>query len=71
MLAWFKLRIPIHVQQYTYSTLCPSCLFKLKLVFQYGEENSYKSLVVEIAWGDNYPDSAPTVNLDTFYNKHM
>ncbi|XP_045172136.1 RWD domain-containing protein 4-like [Mercenaria mercenaria] len=39
--------------------------------YKYGEHNSYKSLVVEISWGDDYPEAPPTVNVDTFYNKHI
>ncbi|KAL4239053.1 RWD domain-containing protein [Mactra antiquata] len=39
--------------------------------YKYGEDNSYKSLMVEISWGDNYPEAAPDINLDTFYNKHI
>ncbi|XP_060563380.1 RWD domain-containing protein 4-like [Ruditapes philippinarum] len=39
--------------------------------YKYGEHNSYKSLVVEITWGESYPESPPTINMDTFYNKHV
>lgn len=39
--------------------------------YKYGEHNSYKSLVVEISWGQDYPEAPPTINLDTFYNKHI
>ncbi|KAH3891082.1 hypothetical protein DPMN_015171, partial [Dreissena polymorpha] len=38
--------------------------------YKYGEDNSYRSLIVEISWVDNYPDTPPNINLDTFYNKH-
>ncbi|WAR02433.1 RWDD4-like protein [Mya arenaria] len=39
--------------------------------YKYGEDNSHRSLLVEISWGDSYPDTPPTVNLTTFYNKHI
>ncbi|XP_052244856.1 RWD domain-containing protein 4-like isoform X2 [Dreissena polymorpha] len=39
--------------------------------YKYGEDNSYRSLIVEISWVDNYPDTPPNINLDTFYNKHI
>jgi len=42
-------------------------------VFQYkiGEDRSMKSFLLEVTWGDDYPDSMPTINMDTFYNKHL
>ncbi|XP_060076000.1 RWD domain-containing protein 4-like [Ylistrum balloti] len=39
--------------------------------YKFGDEGSYKAFNVEIVWGDNYPEENPTVNLDTFYNKHI
>ena len=36
-----------------------------------GEEETAKSMVLEIKWGDNYPDELPDINLDAFYNKHL
>ncbi|OWF44307.1 RWD domain-containing protein 4-like [Mizuhopecten yessoensis] len=39
--------------------------------YKYGEEGSYKTFNVEIVWDDNYPEESPTINLDTFYNKHI
>ena len=41
------------------------------ICFQYGEENSSTSFVLEISWGETYPETPPTVSMDTFYNKHM
>lgn len=38
---------------------------------QYGEENNYKSFLVEIQWGENYPNDLPTINMDTFYNRQL
>ncbi|BFF95925.1 RWD domain-containing protein 4 [Drosophila madeirensis] len=39
--------------------------------YKYGEENHYKSFLVELKWGDNYPEEAPAVNMNTFYNRHL
>lgn len=38
---------------------------------QYGEEDNYKSFLVELKWGENYPDEAPTINMNTFYNRNL
>jgi hypothetical protein len=34
-------------------------------------EDSNGSFMVEIVWSENYPDSVPHFNMDTFYNKHI
>ncbi|KAH8377552.1 hypothetical protein KR093_005913 [Drosophila rubida] len=39
--------------------------------YKYGEEDNYKSFLVELQWGDNYPDEAPTINMNTFYNRNL
>ncbi|KAH8413251.1 hypothetical protein KR009_009193 [Drosophila setifemur] len=39
--------------------------------YKYGEEDSYKSFLVELKWGDNYPDEAPTINMSPFYNRNL
>ncbi|GAB1604619.1 RWD domain-containing protein 4-like isoform X1 [Argonauta hians] len=41
--------------------------------FQYkcGEDGSSQSLLMEITWGEQYPDTIPSINLDTFYNNHI
>ncbi|XP_065355664.1 RWD domain-containing protein 4 [Calliphora vicina] len=39
--------------------------------YKYGEENNYKSFLVEIQWGENYPNELPTINMDTFYNRNI
>lgn len=39
--------------------------------YKYGEDGDYKAFNVELLWGENYPMEAPTINLDTFYNKHI
>lgn len=41
--------------------------------FQYkcGEDGSPKSMLLEICWGEMYPDEKPVINLNTFYNNHL
>jgi len=41
--------------------------------FQYkiGDDNTNKSFVLEIVWGEDYPDSLPDINLNAFFNKHL
>lgn len=39
--------------------------------WQYGEDESPKSFLLEISWGASYPAEKPSINMDTFYNKHM
>ncbi|KAM8717409.1 hypothetical protein ACLKA7_004152 [Drosophila subpalustris] len=39
--------------------------------YKYGEEDNYKSFLVELKWGENYPDEAPTINMNTFYNRNL
>lgn len=43
----------------------------LLINFQYGESDTTKSFLLEIQWGEKYPNEAPKINMDTFYNKHM
>lgn len=33
--------------------------------------NENKNFLLEIAWGDQYPDELPDVNLNAFFNKHV
>lgn len=40
-------------------------------LFQYGEDEDRKSILLEICWGDQYPNEIPTINLDMFYNRNM
>ncbi|TMW54913.1 hypothetical protein DOY81_000146 [Sarcophaga bullata] len=44
---------------------------KTTFQYKYGEENNYKSFLVEIQWGENYPNELPTINMDTFYNRNL
>ncbi|KAM7351193.1 RWD domain-containing protein 4 [Cochliomyia hominivorax] len=39
--------------------------------YKYGEDNDYKSFLVEIQWGENYPNELPNINMDTFYNRNL
>lgn len=41
--------------------------------FQYkvGEDGSNRSFLVEIKWGENYPNEMPDINLNAFYNNHI
>ena len=36
---------------------------------QVGEESSLKTFLIDVKWGDSYPDDLPHVSLDAFYNK--
>ncbi|XP_022912644.2 RWD domain-containing protein 4 [Onthophagus taurus] len=39
--------------------------------YKYGNNDEPKSFLLELKWGDKYPDEKPDVNMDTFYNKHV
>lgn len=39
--------------------------------YKYGVDGDPKSFLLEISWGENYPNDKPKVNMDTFYNKHI
>ncbi|RZF41416.1 hypothetical protein LSTR_LSTR000130 [Laodelphax striatellus] len=39
--------------------------------YKFGEDGDPKSFLLEISWGENYPDEKPEVNMDAFYNKHI
>lgn len=39
--------------------------------YKFGEDNNPKSFLLEISWGDDYPSQKPTINMETFYNKHI
>ncbi|XP_031561894.1 RWD domain-containing protein 4-like [Actinia tenebrosa] len=39
--------------------------------YKFGEDGHFKSFVLEISWTDNYPENAPNINMDAFYNKHL
>ncbi|XP_020287601.1 RWD domain-containing protein 4 [Pseudomyrmex gracilis] len=39
--------------------------------YKYGEDDGTKSFLLEISWGARYPTEKPTINMNTFYNKHI
>ncbi|KAF6206749.1 hypothetical protein GE061_017985 [Apolygus lucorum] len=39
--------------------------------YKYGEDGDPKSFLIELSWTENYPNEAPSFNMDTFYNKHV
>uniref|UniRef100_A0A1B6C7P6 RWD domain-containing protein n=1 Tax=Clastoptera arizonana TaxID=38151 RepID=A0A1B6C7P6_9HEMI len=39
--------------------------------YKYGEDGQYKSFLLEISWGKNYPMEKPAVSMNAFYNKHL
>ncbi|XP_063974079.1 RWD domain-containing protein 4 [Diachasmimorpha longicaudata] len=39
--------------------------------YKYGDDNDPRSFLVEITWNEKYPTEKPTVNMETFYNKHI
>jgi len=41
--------------------------------FQYkiGVDSDPQSVLLEVSWGESYPEDLPVFNLDTFYNKHL
>jgi len=36
---------------------------------QVGEESTLKTFLIDVKWGDLYPDELPHISLDAFYNK--
>ncbi|XP_059622811.1 RWD domain-containing protein 4 [Phlebotomus argentipes] len=39
--------------------------------YKYGEEDTSNSFLVELVWTTEYPNEAPQMNLDTFYNRNL
>uniref|UniRef100_A0A1B6EUB2 RWD domain-containing protein n=1 Tax=Cuerna arida TaxID=1464854 RepID=A0A1B6EUB2_9HEMI len=39
--------------------------------YKYGSDGDPKSFLLELSWGKTYPTEKPTVNMNTFYNKHI
>ncbi|VVC43117.1 Hypothetical protein CINCED_3A003509 [Cinara cedri] len=39
--------------------------------YKYGEDGDHKSFLLEVEWHNKYPNEAPIINLDMFYNKHI
>lgn len=38
---------------------------------QYGTEADEHTFLVELAWGDEYPNEGPKINMNVFYNQHL
>lgn len=39
--------------------------------YRVGEAGHINSFLLEIKWGDSYPEVLPAINLELFYNKHL
>lgn len=39
--------------------------------YKFGKDNDAKSFVVEIRWGEQYPQAKPDVFMESFYNKDL
>ncbi|XP_018787510.1 PREDICTED: RWD domain-containing protein 4 [Bactrocera latifrons] len=39
--------------------------------YKYGEDDHYKSFLVEVQWTSNYPNEIPKINMDTFFNRNL
>ncbi|XP_018027347.1 RWD domain-containing protein 4 [Hyalella azteca] len=39
--------------------------------YKYEEAGEGKNFVLEVRWGEKYPEEAPFINMDVFYNKHI
>lgn len=40
-------------------------------LYKVGEAGDPKSFLVEVSWGELYPDELPTISLDAFFNNHL
>ncbi|KAJ8985054.1 hypothetical protein NQ317_016969 [Molorchus minor] len=39
--------------------------------YKYGETDTARSFLLEIKWGEKYPNELPLISMETFYNKHV
>ncbi len=39
--------------------------------YKFGEDGASRSFVLDLTWGDDYPEQLPAVSMDAFYNKHV
>jgi len=51
--------------------LISTYLYHFVKLLQYGIDDENRSFLLELTWGDNYPDDIPIINMDTFYNKDL
>uniref|UniRef100_A0A915CFQ9 RWD domain-containing protein n=1 Tax=Parascaris univalens TaxID=6257 RepID=A0A915CFQ9_PARUN len=42
-----------------------------KFQYKFGEDDHYRSFLLEIDWPKTYPETLPRINMDLFYNKHL
>lgn len=40
-------------------------------IFQYGEEETIKTFMIEVSWQPQYPNELPKISLDLYYNRNM
>lgn len=48
-----------------------STLSKTQYQYKFGEDGASKSFILDLVWGPDYPNTAPQLSLDTFYNDHV
>lgn len=41
------------------------------LIFQYGTDGDEQTFLIELSWGNEYPNELPKINLNMFYNQHL
>ena len=39
--------------------------------YKFGEDGSGKSFVLDLRWGEQYPEVMPEISMETFYNRHL
>ncbi|XP_060528857.1 RWD domain-containing protein 4 isoform X2 [Cylas formicarius] len=39
--------------------------------YKYGVSDTVKSFLLEIKWGETYPEELPQISMELFYNKHV
>ena len=39
--------------------------------YKFGEDGASRSFIIEVAWGEEYPNQLPNIDMDSFYNKHL
>ena len=44
---------------------------KTQYQYKYGEDGKSRSFILDLSWGPEYPNAAPKISLDTFYNDHV
>nr|ACO11279.1 RWD domain-containing protein 4A [Caligus rogercresseyi] len=48
-----------------------SVLSDTQFQYKYGEDASRRSFVLQLGWPSEYPNEAPTISMDAFYNAHI